>query len=405
MSRKGAIRIGGVGCSLVDYLYRDVSFGDGVFKEYVSQRPGDGGIIPGGLVFSEDLEAYSGKTFSGIARHLLGGKAPDTINLGGPAIVALVHAAQLLEEEGIEVSFFGAVGDDSGGKQIDSFLEKTPVKVHLETFSRKASPATTVLSDPRGNGGRGERSFINTLGAALSYQPEMIPHAFFRSDIALFGGTALVPAIHDNLGALLRQVKEQGGMSVVGTVYDFRNEQRFPDATWPLAGEDGWKDVDLLVTDAEEAFRLSGERDIEKAARMFIDLGVGAAIITQGADSLLLWVGKHNSAGFLLPRRSLFPVSAWVDRELEAHPEKRGDTTGCGDNFLGGLLSSLAEQLQNRSTSAAGIDLEEALAWGAASGGFACFHLGGMYHQKTPGEKRKLLEPIVADYRRQLGRG
>jgi len=40
-----------------------------------------------------------------------------------------------------------------------------------------------------------------------------------------------------------------------------------------------------------------------------------------------------------------FPNCAAVDAELNAHPEKRGDTTGCGDNFAGGALTSVVKQL------------------------------------------------------------
>lgn len=398
------MKISGVGCCLVDYLYRNISFQEAAFKQLESRIPGDGGIVTGGLVFSEDLESFSGMGYPEAMELLLRGETPDRVNLGGPAIVALVHAAQLLEEEGTEVSFYGVTGDDGVGEQIRSFISKSPVKAHLQKMVQKASPATTVLSDPDANSGKGERSFINTLGAALSYSPDMVPDSFYRSDIILFGGTALVPQIHDNLGVLLQKAKEHGAVTVVGTVYDFRNQKLHPHQPWPLVAKEGWNHIDLLVADAEESYRLSGIKNKEAAADLFISRGAGAVIITEGAEPFLLKVNPENRAGFLPAARKFFPVSAMVDQELSAYPDKRGDTTGCGDNFLGGILASLAVQPGNVTGGIAEIDLQEAAAWGAASGGFSCFHVGGMYHQKHPGEKRRLLKPYIADYRLQMSR-
>jgi hypothetical protein len=48
------------------------------------------------------------------------------------------------------------------------------------------------------------------------------------------------------------------------------------------------------------------------------------------------------------------------------------------------------------------LDLREACALGIVSGGMACFTVGGVYYESRPGEKRELLAPYLADYRRQL---
>jgi len=50
------MRIHGAGCCLIDYLYTNISFSSEEFQAILSRRDGDGGINPGGLVFSEDLE-------------------------------------------------------------------------------------------------------------------------------------------------------------------------------------------------------------------------------------------------------------------------------------------------------------------------------------------------------------
>ena len=50
------IKINGLGCSLADYVYGNVDFSSEVFKSYMSREKGDGGLAPGALVFTEDIE-------------------------------------------------------------------------------------------------------------------------------------------------------------------------------------------------------------------------------------------------------------------------------------------------------------------------------------------------------------
>ncbi|MEG2076038.1 MAG: hypothetical protein RRY34_06000, partial [Victivallaceae bacterium] len=82
-------------------------------------------------------------------------------------------------------------------------------------------------------------------------------------------------------------------------------------------------------------------------------------------------------------------------------PELRGDTTGCGDNFAGGFLGSLVDQLIGGKL-AGEFDLFESAAWGSASGGFACFCVGGTYFEEKSGEKQRRVMPFVEAYRNQV---
>ena len=72
-------------------------------------------------------------------------------------------------------------------------------------------------------------------------------------------------------------------------------------------------------------------------------------------------------------------------------------TTGCGDNFVGGVIASITNQLH------AGIkkpDLADAVRWGIVSGGFACFYMGGTYFEEYPGQKLERLRPYYEEYLR-----
>jgi len=388
------IRIAGTGCALADYLFSGVSFKSDQFRKFASCSPGDGGLNPGRLVFTEELEAFAGIPFSRIHSELLDSRQPDAFNVGGPSIVALIHAAQMLDRERFAVEFYGLAGKDETAGRIIRMVSATPLDItHYRNESDRATPFTYVLSDPSYDGGHGERTFINNIGAAWDLNPEDLPDQFFSADMVCFGGTALVPNLHDHLTQLLEKAKNQGGLTLVNTVYDFRNERRFPGKPWPLV-EPGKADlIDLLIMDATEALSISGCSALEEAGDYFIETGVAAFIITNGAQELLAWSGGRV---FTQTGLKHFPVSDWVTGQIRANPGTTGDTTGCGDNFAGGVMASIAWQMNRGRRD--GLNLGEAVAWGVASGGFCCFTIGGTYLEERPGQKLVEVKKIHDHY-------
>jgi sugar/nucleoside kinase (ribokinase family) len=386
------IRIAGAGCALLDNLYTGVDFSGAAFRRYASKTPGDGGLIPGQLVFATDLEAFSGRPYQEVLAEITGRNSTDSYNLGGPAIIPLVHAAQMLSGDEYRVAFNGYYGTDQNGERIAEILSHTAVDLSGYIRTAGPTPSTDVLSDPHFDNGRGERTFINRVGAAAATAPESFDNAFFRSNVVLFGGTALVPPVHDALDELTRRAHENRAFVVVGTVYDFRNEKRAPERPWPLV--DHYENIDLLVTDHVEAIRISGRSTDEDALSWFIDRGVSSAVITRGPqDVLFAW----NSPRFGGAGRERLAVCEHVAREIEraARPH---DTTGCGDNFVGGMITEIAAQLPR-----AALDLVRAVAEGVVAGGYAATYLGGLYHERRPGEKRREMERLREDYHRQVG--
>jgi sugar/nucleoside kinase (ribokinase family) len=256
-----------------------------------------------------------------------------------------------------------------------------------------------VLSDPVYDGGNGERIFINNIGAAWEFLPDDLEDDFFRSDMVVFGGTALVPNIHEALTALLDKSRRNKAITVVNTVYDFLNEKKDPSGRWPLGKSvETYRNIDLLITDMEEALRLSGATRIEGAMDFFMSAGVGAAIITHGSNPVHFFA---NSRLFGNIPFSELPVSERVVRELRQDAGKTGDTTGCGDNFTGGVIASLARQLVQEPDRSA--DLKDAIALGVASGGYACFYHGGTSYEDSPGQKLHQVDAYYRDYLEQTG--
>jgi len=387
-----AIVISGAGCSLIDNLYNKLDFSGDNFRKYLSKNAGDGGLTPGQLVLTEDFEKFTGENINISISKIVGNRPPDVFNIGGPGGVALINTAQLTYNIDTIVNYYGARGDDVDGNHIAELLSKTPLNLSHYKISKKPSPYTIVFSDPWYDNGHGERTFINNIGAAWDLHPEDLDDEFFSSDIVVFGATALVPNIHDNLASLLKKAKQRGCITVVNTVYDFRNEKKNPGKKWPLGESDeSYRYTDLLIVDHEEALRLSGTRNVDDAAAFFIKQQTGGFAITYGVNPILVY-----SSGNLFQPQSLvkIPVSEKVRIMLKEHPEIAGDTTGCGDNFAGGMIASLAMQIYKE---IAKPDIIEAALWGVASGGFACFYVGGTWFEKNKGEKLREVLPIYND--------
>jgi sugar/nucleoside kinase (ribokinase family) len=393
MSRK--IIVSGVGCCLVDLLFNDIDFGSDTVRPFLSKTRGDGGLTPGHLVFQEEFEKFSGNPFIQVLNKITGARTPDKINIGGPSIVSLINAAQLTDKEYCEVRFYGRGGNDEIGQYLLSSLQKTPVVLKDYKLIENRTPSTVVLSDPSFDNGHGERMFLNSIGAAWDYRPDELDDDFFNSDIIVFGGTALVPLIHDHLTALLKKAKLKGCITIVNTVFDFRNEKADPSHKWPLGESDeSYQYIDLLIADQEEAFRLSGEHESQVAVEFFKEKKISSLIITNGSKNILAYSDGH----FFQPIDSIeMPVSRKVTDELKN--SQGGDTTGCGDNFVGGVIASVVTQLQNGTKHP---DIQEACCWGVVSGGFTCFYMGGTYFEEKTGEKRAKMQSYYELYRRQI---
>ena len=210
--------IAGIGCALLDILHPDASIESEAFERYRSRTPGDGGLVPGQLVFASALSEFSEKQVDEIVAEICGDSPPES-NIGGPAIVALILAAQMLKPNGIPVRFFGVRGTDEIGKTLGRLVRKTPLRFDDYIVRDGTSPSTRVLSDPHADNGAGERTFINEIGVAAEFGTEEIPDVFFHYHVAFFGGTAVLPKIHANIGIPLRRAKQNGALTIVATVY------------------------------------------------------------------------------------------------------------------------------------------------------------------------------------------
>ena len=228
-----------------------------------------------------------------------------------------------------------------------------------------------------------------------------LPAGFLDAAILTLGGTALVPGIHDRLDDILDGAGEST-FKLVNTVFDFRNEKLFPGQPWPIGRDHrSFSSIDLLIMDREEAMKISGENSLDKALGYFSCSPLKAFMVTDGSQPVSIYsrMVKPGTSGD--HRLSRLPVSsALLSQSLKG--ELNADTTGAGDNFVGGVIFSLAQQM------ARGIetpDLVEAAKWGIVSGGFACTYMGGTFLEEYPGHKLKVISEYYELYAGQLKNG
>ena len=91
------------------------------------------------------------------------------------------------------------------------------------------------------------------------------------------------------------------------------------------------------------------------------------------------------------------PVSKEVTLKIR-NKKYNGDTTGCGDNFVGGIIASVAKQLKNQKHK---LNLKEGVISGICSGGFACSYHGGTWFEKSAGQKKNEIDKLIAMYYKQ----
>ncbi|HAK46270.1 MAG TPA: carbohydrate kinase family protein [Spirochaeta sp.] len=388
------MKVNATGCSLVDNLYSPVDFNSAGYKKWAAESGVKDGLITGGLIFGDDLERSSGVSFSEIIKEITEEKIIPNRNIGGPAIVALIHMSQILDMGGHSFRFYGSMADDQAGRFITEKLKQFRIDTSAYITTDGHTPFTDVLSDPSYNNNNGERSFINYIGAAGYLCRKNLPDSFFDADILIFGGTGLTPALHDDLSYLLKRGKENACRNFVNTVYDFRNQKKDPDKRWPLVTlDEDFKLIDLLITDNEEALRISGKTDKHAAVDFFRKRGVQSGIITHGAEDIICF-----SNGVIFSEKGTFkmPVSKEAGAAMQKAPADEADTTGCGDNFAGGVYASTTEQFENKPKLKP--SLKQAVALGAVSGGFAGLYRGGVYYEKAEGEKLERLQQLLKAY-------
>jgi fructokinase len=233
---------------------------------------------------------------------------------GAPANVA-VGLARL----GVSSGSMGQVGDDAFGHFLARTLRDNGVDTSALRFSHEARTALAFVS-LKANGER-EFMFYRHPSADMLYQPEAIDADYISgARVFHFGSISLIsePALSATMCAV--SIAREAGCLVS---YDPNLRLAlWPDAEAAIAGiQLGWSQAQVIKFSEEELLFLSGNDNIVEAAHQLWHSGLHLLAVTRGSLGCV----------YITPRFA---------GEVAGFQVEAIDTTGAGDAFTAGLLST-----------------------------------------------------------------
>ena len=236
---------------------------------------------------------------------------------GAPANVLVA-----LKKLGHDVAFIGKVGHDMHGE----FLRKTLVDNGIDCTGLISDPDffTTLAFVALDENGDRSFSFARKPGADTQLKPEDLPLDVIRtSKVFHVGSLSLTdePARSATIAAL-DAAKEAGCVMS----YD----PNYRDSLWsgPEAAAEQMRSIvkymDLIKISAEECPLMTDETEPEVAAAKLLEQGASIVVVTLDADGAFV-ATKDGS------------------RMVPSFRVEAVDTTGAGDSFWGGFLTSFVE--------------------------------------------------------------
>jgi sugar/nucleoside kinase (ribokinase family) len=258
---------------------------------------------------------------------------------GGNAL----NTAVALQRLGEQASFFGSVGDDAFGDLLLEVLEKTGLD--LRGVKREAGHATPATLIYRAEGE--DRRYISALGAADRFTGENVPVELIPDGgVVVAAGYLKLRSWKDEaLSDVLRRARQRRCTTMLNVCLP-REGGMDPRRCLRLLPE-----VDVFVTNEDEARVLTGEEQPAAQARVLRDAGARVAIITRGPLGLYAENGKCAV-------------------EMGAFTVPLVDPSGCGDCFTAGLIAGRLRQwdLVRTLTFASALGALGATALGCTSG-------------------------------------
>ena len=257
--------------------------------------------------------------------------------VGGSAAITAVAAARL----GLRVSLAAVVGADPAGEFMLAQLASEGIDTQAVIVRPGLATGMTVALS---NGA--DRAIITATGAMTSLTADDVPRALLAGARHLHVSSyfLLEQSLGPGLAGLLAEARACGTTTSLDTNWD-------PAGRW---GGDQLREVlaqtDVLMPNAEEACRLSGQPTVE-AALPVLTSAVAKVVIKLGAS------GALSADGSLLQR--VAPPDGLAGELIDA--------TGAGDCFNAGLIAGLLR----------GLDLAAATRLGCAAGSASTRAAGG----------------------------
>jgi sugar/nucleoside kinase (ribokinase family) len=233
------------------------------------------------------------------------------LHLGGCAS----NAAMDLKKIGIKTSVIGRVGNDGFGNFVINVMKRSGVDVEGIKVSNSSMTSASVVSVHS----NGERSFMHHMGANADFSINDIDYSIIYSSKILFiAGALLMPDFDGAPTAnVLEKVQKEGIITVMDTAWDSTGK-------WMQLIKPCLPYLDYFIPSLEEAEMISGKKDPEQIADVFIEEGVKTAVI------------KLGSKGCFIKNRKGEKYLIGAFNEI-----KVADTTGAGDSFAAGFVTGI----------------------------------------------------------------
>jgi sugar/nucleoside kinase (ribokinase family) len=242
------------------------------------------------------------------------------LSVGGDAANEAIGIARM----GKNVGVVAEVQDDIGGRFIIDYIKASGVNVDNVRLTAPGPVPTTpnlVFVEPSA-----QRRFLGMRGAFGA--PEN--HAFELDERVLDGLKVLsfatiggYPMAGDSGAELVVRAAKRAKMSGAVICADIGSFGWRPD---PKKYRAMYSELDYIFPNEGEAYKITGKASVEEAADVFLEAGVGAAVIKTGAKGCYIKTKEGKT----------LRAPAYLD-------VKAIDTTGAGDNFAAGFITALVE--------------------------------------------------------------
>ena len=255
------------------------------------------------------------------------------LTVAGTAGGTIIDCAKL----GLSTLAVGAVGDDEKADFVVSVLEK--FGADTAGFERiKGVPTSSTILNIRPNG---ERPALHLRGACDYFMPPNKEKLnIFDCKVFHLGGTGLLKKLDGSASVeLLKDAKENECI----TTWDLIGATESTiDIVKPLLPH-----IDYFMPSIEEASIMCGLDDPKDIAKYYLDNGVTNCVLTMGGEGSL-FVNKDE-----IIKTPAFDINVV-------------DSTGCGDAFDAGMITSLINDF----------DLEKSLKFATTTSGLVATGLG-----------------------------
>jgi sugar/nucleoside kinase (ribokinase family) len=235
--------------------------------------------------------------------------------IGGDAVNQAVALAKL----GHKVGVLGMVGNDMPGQFVRQQIAAQGIDVEGLVVDQALPTHTAIVMIDT----FGERSFlIRHPQPGILTGPEHITLGLVKPSLKVLsiGSMFCAPRFdRDAVAPLLKKAKSAGAITLTDMVMDQRG--------YGLADlPDVWPNLDYVMPSELEAELLTGESAPDMIAASFRKRGVKNVILKRGTKGVIAFVGERI---FICPAFNVAAV----------------DTTGAGDNFTGGFIHALINNM------------------------------------------------------------